>query len=262
MRVFDFTHAIVREPGHSVIGGLRTTPSAPSYEGVMSEHRAYVAALRAAGLSVDVLPPQEDFPDSVFVEDPAFAVPEGAILLRPGAPSRLGEREAMRDALGKHFDRIPELLEGELVDGGDVLVTPRTVFIGLSKRTNRVGAEALRNRLREFGRDAHVVATPEGVLHFKTASSLLDENTILATGAMAESGVFTGFEILLTPEGEEAAANALRVNDTVFVGDCYPGTIDMIREAGLDVVPLAVTEVAKLDAGLSCMSLRWRKTAL
>ncbi len=257
MRVFDFTHAIVREPGRSVIGGLRTTPSAPTYEGVVTEHRAYVAALRAAGLSVDVLPPQEDFPDSVFVEDPAIVVPEGAILMRPGAPSRLGEREAMRDALQKHFGHIPELQDGELADGGDVLVTPRTIFIGLSKRTNRAGAEALRDRLREFGRDARVVETPDGVLHFKTASSLLDENIILATRTMAESGVFAGFEILLTPEGEEAAANALRVNDVVFVGDRYPKTIEMVRNAGLNVVPLAVTEVAKLDAGLSCMSLRW-----
>jgi len=257
MQVFDFTNAIVREPGRSVIGGLRTTPSAPSYEGVMTEHRAYVAALRVAGVSVDVLPPQEDFPDSVFVEDPAIVVPEGAILMRPGAPSRLGEREAMRDALKKHFTHIPELQEGELADGGDVLVTPRTIFIGLSKRTSRAGAEALRDRLSEFGRDARVAQTPEGVLHFKTASSLLDENMILATRAMADSRVFEGFEILLTPEGEEAAANALRVNDVVFVGDQYPKTIDMIRKAGLNVVPLAVTEVAKLDAGLSCMSLRW-----
>lgn len=261
MRVFDFTNAIVREPGRSVIGGLRTTPSAPTYEGVMTEHRAYVAALRAAGLTVDVLPPQEDFPDSVFVEDPAIAVPEGAILMRPGAPSRLGEREAMRDALKKHFSHVPELQEGELADGGDVLMTPHTIFIGLSKRTNRAGAEALRDRLREFGREARVAQTPEGVLHFKTASSLLDENIILATRAMADSGVFEGFEVLLTPEDEEGAANALRVNDVVFVGGQYPKTIDMIRKAGLNVVPLAVTEVAKLDAGLSCMSLRWRKTA-
>jgi len=262
MRVFDFTHAIVREPGLSVVDGLRTTPSAPSYDRVVAEHRAYIAALRAAGLTVDVLPPLEEFPDSVFVEDPVFVVPEGAILLRPGAPSRLGEREAMRDAIAKHFGHVPELQEGELVDGGDVLITPRTIFIGLSKRTNRAGAEALRDRLREIGRDARVVATPEGVLHFKTASSLLDENTILATRAMADSGVFEGFEVLLTPECEEGAANALRMNEVVFVGDCYPKTIEMIRKTGLTVIPLAITEVAKLDAGLSCMSLRWRNTAL
>ena len=100
MRVFDFSHAIVRSPGRSVVDGLRDdTSQQPSYDGVLKEHTAYVSALHEAGLIVDVLPPLEAFPDSVFIEDPAFVIPEGAILLRPGAPSRLGEREEMRSAL-------------------------------------------------------------------------------------------------------------------------------------------------------------------
>jgi dimethylargininase len=258
MRVFDFTHAIVREPGRSVVNGIRSTPSAPAYEGVVAEHRAYIAALRASGIAVDVLPPLEDFPDSVFVEDPALVIPEGAVLLRPGAPSRLGEREEMRISLERHFGHLLELQEGEFADGGDVMVTPRTIFIGLSKRTSRAGAEALRDRLSEFDREARIVATPEGALHFKTASCLLDENIIFATEVMADSGIFEEFEVLQTPECEEGAANALRINDVVFVGDSYPRTIAMIRKMGLDVVPLAVSEIGKLDAGLSCMSLRWR----
>jgi dimethylargininase len=256
MRVFDFDHAIVRVPGLSVVQGLRDDPSrVPSYDGVMREHAAYVAALGAAGLAVEVLPPLEEFPDSVYVEDPALVLTEGAVLLRPGAPSRLGERDHMRAALAKHFPRLLELGEGELVDGGDVLVTPRTIFIGLSKRTNRAGAEALRMHLAALGRDASVAATPEGVLHFKTASSLLDEETVLATRRMAESGVFAGLRVLVVPE--DAAANALRVNDTVFLGRDYPRTIEMVAREGHHVVPLDVHETAKLDAGLSCMSLRW-----
>jgi dimethylargininase len=258
MRVFDFTHAIVREPGRSVVHGLRENrEAAPNFEAVSREHGAYIAALRAAGLDVDVLPALEAFPDSVFVEDPALVLPEGAILLRPGAPSRLGEREYMRDALKRHFDRIPELQDGEDVDGGDVLVTPAVIFIGLSKRTNRAGAEALRAKLRELGREARIAETPPTILHFKAASSLLSEDMVLVTKAMADSGVFAGLKTLLTPDGEEAAANALRVNDIVFVGDCYPITIELLRKEGLNIVALPVSEIAKLDAGLSCMSLRW-----
>jgi dimethylargininase len=258
MRVFDFDHAIVREPGRSVVQGLREDRTAtPDFEIFSREHTAYVAALRAAGLSVDVLPALEAFPDSVFVEDPALVLPEGAILLRPGAPSRLAERDEMRGALQRHFGRVLELQDGEDVDGGDVLVVPETIFIGLSKRTNRAGAEALRARLGEFGRAAHIAQTPPTILHFKTASSLMSEDTVLATRALADSGVFAGLRVLLTPEGEEAAANALRVNDTVFVGDCYPRTIEMIRKEGFHVVALAISETAKLDAGLSCLSLRW-----
>lgn len=259
MRVFDFTHALLRTPGWSVVNGLRDDASqTPRYEVVLAQHAAYADALRTIGIAVDVLPPLEDFPDSMFVEDPALTFPNGAILLRPGAPSRLHEREEMRGALEKHFTKILAIEgEDEFVDGGDILVTPKTVFIGLSKRTNRKGADALARKLAELGYTARIAQTPAGILHFKTASSLMAEDTILATKPLAESGVFAGFDVIVTPPGEEAAANALRMNDTIFVGAHYPRTIDLLRSKGLNVRPLTVSEVAKLDAGLSCMSLRW-----
>jgi dimethylargininase len=183
--------------------------------------------------------------------------PEGAILLRPGAPSREGERDSMRDALLRHFASVAELGENEFADGGDILVTPRTVFIGLSKRTTRAGAELLAKHLRALGREARIADAPPGILHFKTASSLLDEATILCTPAMAQSGVFDGYRLVVTPPGEEAAANALRVNDAVLLGNRFAKTAQAIRAIGLAVQTLAVDEIAKLDAGLSCMSLRW-----
>jgi len=260
MRVFDFDHAIVRAPGRSVVEGIRSDRlAAPSFEGILEEHAAYVAALQAAGLAVDILPALENYPDSVFVEDPALVFPEGAIVLRPGAPTRLGEGAELRGTLTRHFDEVLELQNDEYTDGGDVLVAPKIVFIGISRRTSRRGAEALRAKLARFGREARIVETPDTILHFKTASALLGEEKILATRAMAESGVFAGFGIVVVPNGEEAAANALRVNETVFVGASFPRTIELIANQGFDVRPLAVTEIAKLDAGLSCMSLRWRK---
>jgi dimethylargininase len=259
MRVFDFTHAIVREPGQSVVNGLRDDASqTPRYDTVLREHRTYVSALRDIGIAVDVQPPLETFPDSMFVEDPALTFPKGAILLRPGAPSRLGERETMQDALKNHFAQILSI-DGadEFVDGGDILVTPNVVFVGLSKRTNRKGAEALSRKLAELGYKSRVAETPAGILHFKTASSLMSDDMILATKPLADSGVFAGFDVILTPDGEEAAANALRMNDWALVGSHYPRTIDLLTKRGFKVRALEVSEVAKLDAGLSCMSLRW-----
>ncbi|HEX4304286.1 MAG TPA: arginine deiminase family protein [Rhizomicrobium sp.] len=262
MPVFSFTHALARTPGRSVVDGLRDDPRAvPDYGEILKEHAAYVAALRAVGVAVDVLDPLEAFPDSVFVEDPALVFGDGAILLRPGAPSRLGERDAMRGELARRFGRVLELGDGEYADGGDVLVTPNAVFIGLSQRTNEAGAAALVAHLRTLGRIGRVVETPPGILHFKTAVSLLAEDTLLATPAMAASGLFAGFEIVQTPPGEDATANALRVNDTVFASAQLPRTIDALAKAGYGVTPLSVREIAKLDGGLSCMSLRWHTGA-
>ena len=260
MRVFEFTTAIVREPGRSVIGGLKSDPTAvPTYEGVLAEHRAYVDALAEAGVSVDILPPLEAFPDSVFVEDTALTFPEGAILLRPGAPSRLAEREEVRGALARHFADVAELGVGEYADGGDVLVTPEAVLIGLSKRTNRMGAEALVRHIEALGRKARIVQTPLAVLHLKSACSLLSEDTVVATPALAATGAFDGMRVLETPAGEDGAANLLRLNKLVLVGAAYLRMAEMIAKEGLNVKLLPVSQVAKLDAGLSCMSLRWAK---
>lgn len=257
-RPFDFDSAIVREPGRSVVKGLRAGGQAdPRYELVLEEHRAYCAALTDAGVQVQVLEPLEAFPDSVFVEDPALVFHKGAILLRPGNASREGETAAIAPVLHERFERVLELASG-YVDGGDILTAGDRVMIGLSARTDREGAESLLSCLAEIGREGEIVQTPDSVLHFKSDCALMDERTVLTTRRLARSGVFSDFKTLIVPEGEEAAANALRINDRVFISAGFPGTSALLENAGYDLVPLATTEIAKIDAGLSCMSLRWQ----
>lgn len=240
-----------------MVRGLRAIDRGdPTFEGVRSEFRAYVAALQAAGVAVETLPAIDDFPDSIFVEDPALVFTEGAIVLRPGARSRLGEAAAIAPELRRRFERVLELSEG-FAEGGDILTTPTEVLIGLSARTNEAGASALLVLLDQLGRRGRVVTTPPGVLHFKTDCSLLDEETILSTKRLAESGVFAGYNVILTPEGEEAAANSLRVNNSVMVGRDFVQTADVLTTHGHNVVPLENTHIARLDGGFSCLSLRW-----
>jgi dimethylargininase len=256
-RVFDFNSAIVRTPGRSVVNGLRADPGpAPVFENVLAEHQAYVAALRAAGVNVTVLPALEQFPDSIFVEDPALVFTQAAMLLRPGAPSRMSEARELADALAMRFPCVLQLTDG-CADGGDVLVTPDRVLIGLSARTNEVGAAALSGLLQSIGLASSVVSVPRGTLHLKTDCSLIDEETILATAELASSGLFEGFRVLIVPDDERPATNALRINDVVFMRAGCPGTFEMLMKHGLKVIPLPVSEIARIDAGLSCMSLRW-----
>ncbi len=257
MRVFDFDRALVREPASTVTDGLRAGSHAgPSFEAVAAEHRAYVSALEQAGFRAELLPPLPGYPDSIFVEDPAFALPEGAILLRPGAPSREGEAAELADPLRRCFGRLSALDAG-YADGGDILILPGEILVGLSARTDRAGAEAFAAWAADLGRVVRIVETPQGVLHLKTACSLVDEETVLARAELASAGLFGTMTVLITPPGEEAAANALRVNDTLLVSSSYPETIEMLSEQGLKVVPLETSEIQKLDAALSCMSLRW-----
>ena len=151
--VFEFNRAILRRPGASVVKGLRAGGGPdPVLEDVLTEHAGYERALAEAGLTLTVLDPLEEFPDAIFVEDPALVFSEGAIVLKPGAPSREAEGEYLRPTLNALFDRVLELPHGH-ADGGDVLVLPDKVLIGLSARTlEKMRGAGQGPRFRKHGR--------------------------------------------------------------------------------------------------------------
>jgi dimethylargininase len=253
-----FDQAIVRRPSRSVVDGLSAVAGPkPSYDRIAREHAAYIAALNEAGLEVEILGPLEPFPDSIFVEDTALVFSAAAIALRPGAPTRSGEVAEMLPTLKQRFDQVLELTEGH-VDGGDVLTTPSKVYIGQSARTDAQGAQALIKLLAKLGIKGIAVKTPPGVLHLKSDCALIDEETILMTARLAASNPFLDLRALIVPEGEDPAANALRLNDRILVSEFYPRTHDLLARHA-KVVALPTTEIAKIDAGLSCMSLRWKE---
>jgi len=259
---YEFTHAISRTPGDSVVRGIRDVGqhgqgSDPDPAMFKAQHAQYIAALTAAGLQVINLDPSEEFPDSVFVEDAALCIGNTAIVLRPGASSRAGEGPLIRPALETIFSRVIELPGSGTVDGGDILVAENVVFVGESARTSSSGLGGLSKVLADLGYETRKVITPNSVLHFKTACGLLDEKTIFADKALSITGCFEGFTIIDVPEGEEAAANLIRVNDTVMISSGYPMTSALLAGRGYQVVEIDTGEAAALDGGLSCMSLRF-----
>lgn len=257
MGVFDFNRALVRQPCAEVVDGLRTgNRGDPSFEGIAKLHQEYIEALEQAGLRVTTLPPLPAFPDSVFIEDPALVFEDAAILLNPGAPARQAEAAELTPILQKEFGRLL-LLPGGTVDGGDILVTPDRILIGLSRRTNERGAKALVDVLASIGRTGIIVRPPPGVLHLKTASGLIDEETILTTPALAACGVFDGFRVVTVPEREQQAANVLRLNSTILAAANCPASLDILARADVTVIALDTSEIEKIDGGLTCLSLRW-----
>ena len=255
---FRFTHAIARSPARSVVKGLRVMDRGePDYEAYLAEHEAYVAALTAAGLEVEVLAALDDFPDSVFVEDTALCLPEGIIILRPGAASRLGEAKEMGDACRTLGYPAQYLAEGGRVDGGDVLVTDREILVGLSARTDAAGFERLDRLLSSWDYQVLAVTTPGEVLHFKSDCCVLDAETVLATRRLSGADCFRDYRVIEVPEGEEAAANSIRVNETVLTPAGFPATADCLDRAGYDVQTVPAGQAALLDGGLSCQSLRF-----
>jgi len=255
---YTFTHALCRRPALSIIDGLRAEDTGdPDHELFTEHHQQYVQALQATGAKVTVLDALEAYPDSVFIEDAALCLAGTAIALRPGAKSRFGESAALMPALQQNFKKVISLPGDGYVDGGDILVTEHEVLIGLSQRTNQQGYAHLSTIVSSLGYSARKINTPPDILHFKTDCGLLDSNTIFSTQALNRTGCFSDYDVIEAPIGESAAANLIRFNDSVMISDGYPKTRQLLEQAGYKVVCLPNSEAAKVDGGLSCMSLRF-----
>ena len=256
---YRFTHAITRRPAPSITAGLRAVDIGSPDLTLMAQHHAdYVATLRATGATVVELAALEAYPDSVFVEDTALCLPMGAVIMRPGAPSRLGEAAEMAPHLAKLYGDIRHIdADGSFIEGGDILVTETEILVGRSARTNAAGIADLARLTDDWGLPVREVFTPPGVLHFKTDCSLLDADTILATPRLAASGCFAGYKVTHTAEGEEACANSIRFNDVVIMPAGFTRTRDAVVKAGYDIREISNSECAKLDGGMSCLSLRF-----
>ena len=240
-----------------MINGISTANlGLPDYQKALGQHLDYIEALKECGLQVTVLPPDEDFPDSTFVEDTALMTPHCAILTNPGAPTRRLETRSMLPAIREFYKKVEFIEAPGTVDGGDIKMVGNHYYIGLSKRTNQAGAEQLIAILRGYGMQASVVELTE-VLHLKTGLSYLEKNNFLACGEFLSKPVFQQYNLLRVNAEEAYAANSVWVNETVLVPAGFPKTSALVASAGYKIREVDVSEFQKLDGGLSCLSLRF-----
>ena len=148
-----FTHAITRRPAASIIRGLRAVDTgSPDLSLMQAHHDSYIAALRSTGATVVELPALDAYPDSDFVEDTALCLPQGAVVMRPGAPSRLGEAAEMAPHLRALYGQVVEISGAKsFIEGGDILVTEREILVGRSARTNAAGIAELATLVAPWG---------------------------------------------------------------------------------------------------------------
>jgi dimethylargininase len=252
-----FKQAIARRPGPDFARGLTTAVGGapPDYARLLVQHRAYLDLLSALGLEVEVLDPLPGHPDGYFVEDVAVVTPEVAVLTRPGAPQRRGEVEPMAPALARHrpLERIPE--PGTL-DGGDVLMVGRHVFVGVSARTNLAGARSLGTILARHGYTWSPVAVAAG-LHLKSSVTWAGEDVLIVAEAFRHRPEFAGYRHIPVDPREAYAANTLWLNGHLLTPAGHPRLRARLEVLGLPVHELDISEARKMDGGLTCLSLRF-----
>jgi dimethylargininase len=223
------------------------------YENARSQHAEYMAALRRLGLQVHSLPAEPDLPDSVFVEDTAIVLDECAVITRPGADSRKPEIESIARALAPHRTLF-HIQAPATLDGGDVLRLDKTLYVGLSSRTNQEGVDQLRGFLEPFGYSVEG-ASVTGCLHLKTAITHVGADTLLVNPAMIGKDGFPGWNFIEVDPAEPFAANALLVGDRLVYPSAYPLTQARLEAGGIQLILVDASELAKAEGGVTCCSL-------
>jgi dimethylargininase len=259
-----FTRAIVRPPGRNFASGLTCAADGPpQFDAALQQHRRYCEALRACGLELTHLDADPLYPDGTFVEDAAIVTARGAILTRPGAPTRAGETDSVGRALRSFYPDMLKIDVPGTVDGGDVCEADGHFVIGVSARTNERGADLLKGHLESMGYSTTVIDIRGSttLLHLKTGIAYLGDGIWVVAAALerdleALGGLGIRDPITVAPP-ESYAANCVRVNESVLVPAGYPGITQALKERGLRPLPLDMSEFKKMDGGLSCLSLRF-----
>jgi len=252
-----FKHAIVRTPCPEMIHGITSvTLGKPDYSQALNQHRDYVEALRSLGLEITVLGSDSRFPDSTFVEDVALCTAGLSVITNPGAVSRKGEKLDMERVLASFYDTIDHIESPGTVEAGDVMMTGRHFYIGISDRTNHEGAGQLIQILEQHQMTGEKIELKK-LLHLKSGMSYLEDNNLLVRDEFTNHPAFNRFRKIKVGIDEDYAANSLWVNGTVLVPSGFPITSSNIEQAGYPTISLDVSEFEKLDGGLSCLSLRF-----
>jgi len=253
-RLYDVI--LVRPPSDSYKRCVSTNPARGSIDIALAkrQHQDYVSILKESNLEVIELPPLEGLADSVFAYDPALLGVKRCVIGRFGERTRRGENKALATDLANHKNKVGQMKfvqEPGTLEGGDILVTDRGLYVGESTRTNMQGIKQLTEYVGKLG----VRPIKTRMFHLLCACSYLNGNRILLAPDLLHPSSFPGFEFVLVPEKEAYAAEALYLGEkNVLIPSGYPQTAKHLTGAGYKPIETNLSEFYKGDGGVSCLS--------
>ncbi|MER7547719.1 dimethylargininase [Actinomadura sp.] len=243
--------ALVRPPGPRIAEGIVTHAEPRPVDAALAarQHEAYVAALRSAGWLIRAVPPADDHPDAVFVEDALVVSGDVAIVCRSGEERRRGERAGAERAARELGLRIERIKAPGTLDGGDVLSVGDTVYVGRGARTNEEGICQLAHLLG--GRKVVPVDT-RGCLHLKSALTALPDGGLIGMPDMVDTSVLPCMRVAPEPSGAHVV---ILGPGHVLMAASAPRTAAQLAADGLRVTSVDISEFEALDGCVTCLSV-------
>lgn len=253
-RLFD--KVLVCPPSDSYPLAISTHPESKSInlKLALTQHEDHVSSLRSHGVSVEALKPQNPLPDSVFIQDPALVGEKTVLVGRSREPSRQPEAEIIAEYFKGHNTMVKRVGLGATLEGGDVLVTEDTVFVGVSGRTNYDGFREVQRYFPDV--EVKPVKFSSEFFHLLSACSYLADDQLLICDRYVDTSTFQGFECLSVATEDVVAVNVLHLGDGhILMPSGYPRVMDSLHDCGYLPIEIENSEFIKGDGRITCLSL-------
>jgi dimethylargininase len=249
--------ALVRRPSPRLDEGIVTHIERQQVDVplAMRQWRQYVAALESSGWRPIEVPPVDDCPDGVFVEDTMVVYADLAVVASPGAPVRRGELPDAERAVKAAGYRLARIEPPGTLDGGDVLKVGERVYVGRSDRTNDEGVRQLADHLGPLGASVEAVPLTKA-LHLKSAVTALPDGTVIGYPDLVDDpGPFARFLAVPEPSGAHVV---LLDQGRLLMAASAPTTAAIFASMGYQPVVVDISEFEKLEGCVTCLSVRLR----
>jgi len=259
---YSYNQAVVRRPGYNFSDGVTSADSdKPSFRKALAQHKKYCRTLKNLGLKLTVLEANKLYADGCFVEDTVIVTENVIVITNPGAASRKGEQMAVAELFKQQALDVKYITSGT-VDGGDILRIGDRFYIGRSARTSKEGASQLSDFLKQAGFETQIVEISPSPLHLKSGVTYVGNDTVIGLNILVNHRAFERYKKITVPEDEAYAANCLLINGTVLFPTGFPKTKAMLINGGFQIAELPMSEFAKMDGGLTCLSVPFYGTMI
>jgi N-dimethylarginine dimethylaminohydrolase len=230
---------------------------------MVQQHQRFVETLREEGVEVELLLPVPCLPYLHATRDVGVVIGDTIVLSSLREESRRSEAEIVAPILEKYGLRTLKLTpELGFVEGGDVIVDGKRLWVGVGSRTDERGVDFLH---RTFGRDYEVIPLRFGPIytHLDTVFGILGQGHALLYEPAFESSslqhiqeVYPSVVCLKDEEQRNAGANVLCLSPDRLVSIAENRSVnEQLIQLGYEVVTVSFSEVIKSGGSVRCDTL-------
>lgn len=228
-------------------------------ERALEQHGEFVKTLKENNIDVILLPYHKKYPEQVFTRDVGFTLGQTIFVAKMATEVRSGEENILKQWLEDEEISYYNLIE-ERIEGGDVVIDQKTIYVGLSDRTDEKAVEQLQRLLNQF--DVIPIPFKEKYLHLDCVFNVVSpEVALIYPNALEQKEIdffAARYDLIEVSEEEQfqLGTNVLCIgNKRVLSLPVNKNVNKQLRDRGFQVIEVDITEIIKSGGSFRCCTL-------